>query len=203
MYKKVTILGKRTLPLWLLALLLIACGMGAAVGTVLAGKITGEVPVSVGQSLLTGAPVWQHSLSGDETIQTQQVANHAGMVAIPNHYFGAQSDDNTAFQAAAEIAVGDWAVFNLPLKNASENDLVGLLILSVPECLEVEAFSANTPSSTVNEVVRIGANAWKFKLGADAEYVNPTDSLAIVISVDDNCAPGYYNISGEIRQIPY
>jgi hypothetical protein len=212
MYKKVTILGKRILPLWLLALLLVACGAGAAVGTVLAGKVTGEVPVSVSQALLTGVPVWLADANfGADSGQPQQVNLHAEFVNIPNRDFGAVADDNTAFQAAAELAVGDWAAFNLPLKNASDNPLIGLLILSVPECLEVEVYAdadataGESPAAATNitEVVRIGANAWKFTLAADAEYDSITDVLTVVVSVDDTCTPGYYNISGEIRQIAY
>jgi hypothetical protein len=205
MSKRVKILGKKALPIWLLVIVLVASGAGAAAGTVLAGKVTGEVPVAVSQALLVEAPEWQDSLNSDETCQPQQVYKHATWVKAPNREFGAVADDNTAFQAAAELAVGDWAVFYLPLKNASENELIGLLSLSVPECLEVEVFSANCTDPNAYEVVRIGLNTWKFSLKAAAEYdtANNVDKLAILVSVDDTCAPGYYTISGDIKQIPY
>jgi hypothetical protein len=210
MSKSVKILGKKALPIWLLVVVLVACGAGAAAGTVLAGKVTGEVPVAVSQALLTQVPVWKASLTNTtEAEVTQQVADHATMVAMPNRSFGAVADDNTAFQAAAEMAVGDWAYFYLPLKNASENELIGLLTLSVPECLEVEVFQAFHTGTHVSEVVRIGLNTWKFTLDKLADYVgdngvaDPIDGLGIVISVDDTCAPGYYTISGEIKQIAY
>jgi hypothetical protein len=204
MSKRVKILGKKALPIWLLVVVLVACGAGAAAGTVLAGKVTGEVPVAVSQALLTQAPVWKTNTEVDtdknEDLMTQQLYDHVAMVAMPNRSFGAVADDNTAFQAAAEMAVGDWAVFYLPLKNASENELIGLLTLSVPECLEVEAYS---PLGTnVTNVTRIGLNTWKFKLNKAADYL-AADTLAIAISVDDTCAPGYYTISGEINQIAY
>lgn len=214
MSKRVKILGKKTLPVWLLVFVLVASGAGAAAGTVLAGKVTGEVPVAVSQALLTEAPVWTANVTnpnGNDV--TQQVDLHRAWVHLPNRYFGAAADDNTGFQAAAELAVGDWATFYLPLKNASENELIGCLTLNVPGCLEVEVFPASDTTyaaTNVYEVVRIGMNTWKFSLAADAEYVSddpvnvvPIDGLAILISIDDNCAPGYYNISGEIKQISY
>jgi hypothetical protein len=212
MYRRILILGKKAIPIWLLAMLLVACGAGAAVGTVLAGKVTGEIPVAVGQALLTRAPIWLSDATfGADSGQPQQVYTHAEWVAAPNRSFSAVADDNTAFQAAAELAIGDWAAFNLPLKNASTNELIGLLTLDVPQCLEVEVYAdADTiagespnPASNVTEVVRIGMNAWKLKLAAAAEYDTITDVLTVVISVDDDCAPGYYTISGTLQQIPY
>ncbi len=220
MYRKICILGKKAIPIWLLAMLLVACGAGAAVGTVLAGKVTGEIPIAVSQALLTHAPVWLADATfGADSGQPQQVYQHAEWVYAPNRSFGAVADDNTAFQAAAELAVGDWAAFNLPLKNASENGLIGLLTLDVPACLEVEVYAdADTiaaphpldlagespdPATNVTEVVRVGMNTWKIKLSPNAEYDLITDVLTVVISVDDDCAPGYYTISGTLRQIPY
>ncbi len=220
MYKRILILGKKAVPVWLLAMLLVACGAGAAVGTVLAGKVTGEIPVAVGQALLTHSPIWLSDATfGADSGQPQQVYMHAEWVAEPNRSFGAVADDNTAFQAAAELAVGDWAAFNLPLKNASQNELIALLTLDVPQCLEVEVYAdADTiaaphpldlggespdPASNVTEVVRIGMNTWKLTLAAAAEYDTITDVLTVVISVDDDCAPGYYSISGTLQQIPY
>ncbi len=212
MSKSVKILGKKAIPVWLLVVALVACGAGAAAGTVLAGKVVGEVPIAVSQAILTEAPIWVADAGfGEDSGQPQQVFMHAEWVYLPNRSFGAVADDNTAFQAAAELAVGDWAAFNLPLKNASEVELFGLLTLSVPECLEVEVYAdadpaaGDSPDAAINvtEVVRIGLNTWKFKLAAGAEYDPVDDCLMVVISVDDTCAPGYYTISGEINQIPY
>ncbi len=201
MSKSVKILGKKAIPVWLLVIALVACGAGAAAGTVLAGKVTGEIPIAVSQAILTEAPVWTTILD-EPTVQPQQVNLHYDWVFEPNRSFGAAADDNTAFQAAAEMAVGDWAAFNLPLKNASNVDLIALVTLSVPECLEVEMY-APALSVNIGDVVRIGLNTWKVQVLADAEYDTTDDCLMVVISVDDTCDPGYYTISGQINQIPY
>jgi hypothetical protein len=214
MSKSIKILGKKALPIWLLVVVLVASGAGAAAGTVLAGKVTGEVPVAVSQAILTDAPIWVEDEDfGPDSGQPQQVFDHAEFVAIPNRYFGAVADDNTAFQAAAELAVGDWAAFNLPLKNASENELIALVTLSVPDCLEVEVYAdaeadpdpsdGVDAATNITEVVRIGLNTWKVTVAAAAHYNPVLDCLMFVVSVDDTCAPGYYTISGDIKQIPY
>ncbi len=131
--------------------------------------------------------------------QPQQVNKHTGWIHIPNRYIGVASDDNTSFQAAAELAVGDWAAFNLPLKNASDNALVGELYLSVPDCLEVEVY-ASTDAENITGVVRTGLNTWMVLVDADAEYDDEDDGLTVVVSVDDHCMPGYYRIMGTFKQ---
>ncbi len=201
MSKSVKILGKKAIPVWLLVIALVACGAGAAAGTVLAGKVTGEIPVAVSQAILTEAPIWTVILD-EPTVQPQQVNLHFDWVHVPVRTFGAAADDNTAFQAAAEMAVGDWAAFNLPLKNASQNELIALVTLSVPECLEVEVY-APALATNILDVVRVGLNTWKVRVLAGAEYNDVFDCLMFVVSVDDTCAPGYYTISGQINQIPY
>jgi hypothetical protein len=46
-------------------------------------------------------------------------------------------------------------------------------------------------------------NTWKITVLPDAEYNSPIDNLYIAVQADDVCAPGYYTISGTIKQIPY
>ncbi len=201
MQKSVRILGKKAIPTWLLVFALVAAGAGAAAGTVLAGKVTAEVNAAVSQALLVEAPVWQSSLTSGHGAP-QQVDRHTGWVSEPKRDFGAAKDDNTAFQAAAEFAQGEWVAFNLPFKNASSNNMTALMTLNVPEGLEVEVYADNTTTPKITEVVRIGLNTWKFKVDKDAEYTS-TDNLVVVISADDGITPGYYTVGGDIKQIGY
>lgn len=207
MTKKVKILGRRAIPLWLLVFALVAAGAGAAAGTVLAGQVPGDVNVAVSQALLTEKPQW---LSADNITSkslttataTQQVFHHQGMIALPKRSFGAAKDDNTAFQAAAELATGDWAAFDLPLKNASNNNLNGLVTLNVPAGLEVEVFAASG-AVNISQVVRVGLNTWKFNLLPTTSDYSSASYLTVVVSTDDDMAPGYYTIDGSIQQIAY
>ena len=209
MKKRVRILGKKALPIWLLVIALVACGAGAAAGTILAGKVTGEVPVAVSQALLVCEPSWGETGDVEDTVNQdapQQLYKHLDWIHEPNRHIGVVADDMTGFQAAAELAIGDWAAFRLPIKNASQNDLVAELCLSVPECIEVEIFSdTDVVANNIGNPVRIGLNCWKLVVEAEADCLTDLDNdyLWVVVSVDDHCMPGYYTISGTIKQISY
>ncbi len=203
MYRKVEIIGaiKKTVPAWFLSLALLAAGAGSAAGIVLGGKVKGEIPVAVSQSLLVCTPEWKDVVPADVN-QPQQVNRHVSWIHKPNRSVGVAADDHTGFQAAAEMAIGDWAAFNLPIKNASDIDLVAELTMCVPECIEVEVYAATTATG-IKGVVRTGANTWKIIVDAAAECRTVEDCLMVVISVDDNCMPGFFNLGGELKQIPY
>ena len=216
--KKNMLSGKKKLiPISLVVLALAAAGAGAAAGTILAGKVTGEVPVAVSQALLVEAvsntklPVTPDATK-DEAVMTQQVFDNWTMVHIANRFIGVKSDDNTGFQAGMEIATGDWTEVNLQLKNASANDLVALLTLDVPQGLEVEAFgstyadnAADAPNYDldVTNVTRVGLNTWKLIVKGGTNKDDVDSLLHLIISSDDDSPPGYYSISGTIKQIAY
>ncbi len=373
MTNKIYILGKRAIPIWLIVLVLVACGAGAATGTVLVGKVTAEVPVAVSQALLVSEPLfeqikhtpnearedvdanippteayasldtvlsdysalafsddvredtigagtgnrpeqafkfyvgpeanisqivinWEGNGSAsqvdglkvyDDTIAAPNWANpdaaydndipagapsetsktftftsatdptvadivdsngyvyllayltamnnniytdyvsatvtytaidwdnwtgYTGpqntehIYTTPNRFVGVVSDDNTAFQAAVEIAVGDWYLIMVPLKNASENDLVAELVLYFPDCLEVEVVSADQVDEAdprVVNAIRTGLYTWKLIVEGAADMQDDDDYLYIAVNADDHCLPGFYTISGTFNQIPY
>ncbi len=206
MKKRMSMFSKNKIPTWLIALALIASGAGAAAGTVLAGSVTAEVPVAVSQALLVSGPSWLTSL--EDTVSQdapQQLYNHLSWVHAPNRGVAVVADDNTGFQAAAEVAIGDWIAFKLPIKNASDNDLVAELMLSVPDCLEIEVFSdLDLQGNDVGNPVRTGYNTWKFEVGASSDGItDPNDILYVIVSIDDDCLPGYFSITGTLKQISY
>jgi len=106
-----------------------------------------------------------------------------------------------------ELAVGDWTEIQVPIKNASSNQLTGLLTLDVPKGLEAEVYALSN-TTNVKHMVHVGFNTWMFTAEGGSSYataINGTsgDMLHIVISVDDDAVPGYYNISGLIQQVSY
>ena len=109
-------LGK-SIPIWLLVLACVAIGSGAAVGTVLAGDITAIMPVAVSQSILVDSL----GLGVDDITYSDGT--------FLKRAFAASADDDTAFQVATEIAVGDKFIISMPLRNASENSLIGMITL--------------------------------------------------------------------------
>lgn len=127
----------------------------------------------------------------------------------PDQFVGVHSDDQTSFEIAAEVDIGDMFLIAVPLKNASENNLVAQLTLHFPECLEVEVVTADqlVGEGNTSNAIRTGLNTWKLIVEADAEKLHPRDypgdSIYIAVSVDDHCAPGFYTICGTIKQISY
>ncbi len=212
--RKVKILGKKAVPLWLLMLALIVAGAGAAVGTILVSRGTGEVPVTVSQALLVGQPVAAGSTTGENLTddvdnEPQATEVELGAMFLPDRSIGVHNDDQTGFQFAAEIDTGDIFAFWLPLKNASNQDMIVELTLNFPDCIEVEVVDNDTGSDNIENVTRTGYNTWKFEVLSDAEKdpasatTGSEDSILIIVQYDDPCLPGYYTMTGEIRQIAY
>ena len=129
MSRKVTILGKKMIPIWLVVMLLIASGIGAAVGTIVAGKITGEINVSTGGSaggLLIGGPFCdqiKHSVNDaceenndDGTaenatdawpILANQISDYSGIAFSDDVYETTAGGANTKAQQMYKFYVGD------------------------------------------------------------------------------------------------
>ena len=119
-----------------------------------------------------------------------------------HRFIGTVGDDNTAFETAAEIGTGDQYLIFVPLKNASNNDIVGKLTITYPDGLTVEV-GDNTENVSVS--ARIGPYTWTFKLDAAADMTAPStnydDCLIIAVAASDTIVPGFYEINGKIEQI--
>ncbi len=171
-----TTLGHQRFSSWpylLGALALIASVAGAAAGTVLSGGVGGVVPVSVSQALL---------------VETVQVIG--GDLAQ-----GFRSDDGTEFTAAVELNTGDSFETHLALVNESDEDLVGELLLDFPLgiSLSVEALDG------ADQVLRTGLGSWLFDL--ESNHTNDVIDLIITVALADDIPPGFFEITGELRQI--
>jgi len=214
-FKKKTIrIGKRTLPVWLLVTALVVAGAGAAVGTVLAGNVTGEMPVTVSQALLVSDPVfhpaddnWSNGTGEVQGVTRQTLSGHHD---LPDRSLGNASDDHTAFLAAAEVDTGDKYLIRIPLKNASEQDMKVLMTLDYPDGITVECFATDEENTGGNDhaksMVRTGLYTWVFELTSEADYSDASgwqDSIFINVAVSDVIAPGFYYITGQLEQIDY
>lgn len=212
MSRKTRLFG-RGVPIWLLVLALVAVSAGAAVGTVLSGKVVGDIPVTVSQALLVGSPLAVSGTLNLSSAAPQSVDwldgdedNAVHGIAKPDRSIGTHSDDQTAFQFAAEIDTGDFYVFRVPLKNASNQDMVAELTLLFPDGLTVEVISADQASVSspkTKNMTRTGLNTWKFNLAKDADKNGADDSIYIFVAADDTITPGFYTIEGKIQQIAY
>jgi len=212
---KVIRIGKKTIPVWLLVGALTTAGAGAAVGTVLAGNVTGEMPVTISQALLVADPVFVEDdgdweATGDATeIQGVDRQTLSGHHAKPDRSLGNASDNHTAFIAAAEVDTGDKFLLCIPLKNASDQDMKAQLILDYPEGITVECFASDEESQSATDnarnIVRTGMYTWIFELYAAAEYdaTGWQDCIFVNVAVSDVMAPGFYYLNGQLEQLDY
>lgn len=196
----------RTIPMWLLLAAVVLVSSGAAIGVVLSGTVTGEIPVTVSQALLVANPVNAGVTLTEGRKVPQNVIDGCGgdpvshTVSIPaaKRFIGVVGDDHTSFQASAEVSTGDCFTINLPLKNASNLGLVGSITLSVPDGITAEVVSA---ASHITTVARTSANTWGFILAKGALYDPANDCLLVVLAVDDRAVPGFYTVTGTLRQV--
>ena len=125
---------------------------------------------------------------------------------VPDRCIGVHSDDQTGFEAAAELGVGDWWIFMLPIKNASNQDIIAKLCMEVPSCLNVYVLGPDEIGDfdpRIHDVVRIALNCWKFIVDEDAEKQDGDDYIYIMLNAHDDCAPGMFVINGTLEQITY
>lgn len=160
-------------PRWLMVAGLLVTVSGAAAGIVLSGQVTGQIPVTVSQALL---------------VETVQVVG--GDVSQ-----GFRSDDGTSFSAAVELNTGDKFEVQLALVNASDEALVGEIILDFPPGVSLKASSADG----VSRIVRTGLGTWLFDLAAN--HSNTLEDMTITIALADDISPGFLEITGNLRQV--
>jgi len=211
--KKVIRIGKKNIPVWLLVTALCVAGAGAAVGTVLAGQVTGEIPVTVSQALLVGDPIFPDSdadwTDTADTVQEVDRQTLSGHHDLPDRSLGNASDDHTRFIAAAEVDTGDKYLIQVPLKNASGQNMKVLMTLDYPDGMTVECFASDEDSQSgtdnTRNIVRTGLYTWVFELDYQAEYVDTDwqDCIGINVATSDVIAPGFYSINGTLEQIDY
>ena len=175
---KVKILGK-AFPAWVIIIALIIASAGAATGVVLSGSVTGGITLTASQSLL----VLQNS-------GTKITGADAWLITV--------EDDETAFQAAAEINTGDKYKIKLSLGNESDAELSGELTLIGPDGITLNADAAGS-GDMIDDVVRTGPFTWKFRL--DSVGANTTSDLIIEVALADDMPPGFYALDGSLKQV--
>jgi hypothetical protein len=179
MTKRLKIFG-RAIPVWLLILTLVVAGAGAAVGTVLAGQIGGEVPVTVSQAL---------------TLDTDDPPDVTGA----DQAFTSVSDDGTGFTAAIETNTGDDVTITLYPVNHSDEALVAELTLILPD-----GFTASVAGSThVTNVTRTGLYTWIMDMDTSVAGKGTDSDLVVTLALADDIDPGFYTIEGTLKQVAY
>ncbi len=170
----------RTKLIYLVIACIAAVGAGAAVGTVLEGKVTGEIPVTVSQGLTL-------DIGNPPLIEGTQAS------------IGTVSDDGTSFTAAAEISTGDLYYVTLYLVNNSKQDMVAQLTLLLPDGVTVKV---NGSGSYVKNMCRTGSSTWLMNIVSGSSGA-PDSWIKITVAAADDIRPGFYRIQGTLEQVTY
>ena len=161
----------RPVPTWILGVIIITATAGAAAGTVLAGNVQGQIPTTVGQSLVL-----------------QAVGGEVG--------FGAVSDNGTSFTAANEIRIGEDYDIDLDVKNESDEAIFASLVLDIPAGLTVDV---NEVASEISGLTRTDIGTWVMKITAVAAG-DASSRFTITVAHADDAPPGFYQIAGSLTQ---
>lgn len=185
----------RQLRTWIIILALAASGAGAAVGTVLAGYVQGEMTIAVSHPIQVQKPI---------------------VAGIPSGrgWFGGVSDDGTVFSAAAELYQGEEARIKVPIVNRANVDHVIEIDITPPTLPPGDGSAAYSIAidvdgiGIINDVVRVGPYKWKGTVGAgsagmDSLHPDGMDGIKITVALGDLVSPGYYEFSGEIHVVAY
>ena len=192
-HKKFSLFG-RFIPAWVLAGLLVLAASGAATGTVLAGQVTGDLGVTISQSLLVG------------DVDTRTKDNNAA------DSYDAVTDDKTAFTSGIELLQGDCYYVGLFLENASDFDLTADMVLDLPNGITADAVkgtissldsdcevSGTVSADDTTELVRATETTWQFDLASTSTASDDID-ISIILALGDMVTPGFYTIGAEFVQ---
>ncbi|KXA93994.1 hypothetical protein AKJ66_00060 [candidate division MSBL1 archaeon SCGC-AAA259E22] len=177
--KEMTIFGKK-IPAWILVASFVVAGAGAAAGTVLQGQITGKAPVTVSQALV---------------LPTNPTVSGANAQIVT------KSDDDTAFQAAAEVNNGQDYEIDIPVKNKADEWLALELTLDASGPVQIGSITKNSnlaSNKTADKAIRISEDTWKCNINSDS-----TEHYGFKVALPDDAQPGFYKIEGKIEAVNY
>ena len=170
-------IGRIGLPLWTLALAaLVLAVAGQALGPVLSGMVTGSAGVVVERSIRIDrdfSDVYSNFGADDATLTV--------------------SDEGDSFTAALEMHVG--ALDNLlilVIENTSGATVNAELTLNLPAGLmaDIDSFGIDVIEAKLDN------NTWLLTLTEDSE----DEDLDITLVMKDDAAPGFYTVTGMLRQ---
>ena len=170
---------------WILIAALLASAAGAAVGTVLNGRIDSIMGITVGQAIVVEQPAVTNLPSTHRT-------------------FTSVSDNRTKFSGVAEVYQKESFILEVPIRNNGNQNIVAEMTLTIPSGVGITADAYKM--GVIDDVVRTGPNTWKFTVGSNANGRDdfPTvDGVKIEVATSATTPPGFYEITGEIHIVEY
>ena len=188
---QVRIFGKYHIPKWVLGIVLVAAGAGAAVGPVLAPKLMGRTAITATQALqfATSATFgWGYDF--DENVPTP------GSVPGNARTYYSVNDTRTQFTVGFDMIPTSSVLWvNVPVKSISNNQILAKLTLDVPDGISVDVIDSDDYSSPLStQVGRLGANTWEMNFQADS-----TINVYYIFGLANGTPPGFYTARGVIE----
>jgi len=217
---------RRRMSYWILGALVVSIGAGAAVGPVLAARLTGKVAIIATQALsfstpLVGVPWGPPLYIGGAT------GTYVYPVAVPGgtRTFSDLNDQKIEFTVSIDL-LPTSSKFDIlvPMANISNNQVIAQLTLDVPEAVLVDierlgsvvVTTQNAPvvlTTTVGGQLTVGrtsANTWEILAPPLVPYTQTAleytgaqitgyNGLLLHVGMPNGTPPGFYQIKGKIE----
>jgi hypothetical protein len=163
------------------------------------------------------------SVEGQADVQAEQALTVTGVDTIDDGdqdaSFTRVSDDNTEFQAAAELSNSDFVGFQVTVENSAADPLDVQVAIDAPDPIDIEIQEANRvrgledttglfsedeldpdDDGDSNDAVQTGEGTFITTIG-DGGSGNVADVIGIYAELDDTASPGSYDIGAAITPL--
>lgn len=181
--------SKYKIPKFILVVILVATGAGAAVGPVLAPRLTGKLAVTATQAL----QIERGAVGGYGPVPGINVPVGAARSYV------SLNDTHTQFTAAFDmVPTGSVLWLKLPIDNTSNNQILAKLTLDVPDGISYDIVDNPILLTTggTTAVGRLGRNTWEVRFQPSA---SPSVTLYMAFAMANGTPPGFYTIHGTLE----
>jgi len=163
------------------------------------------------------------SVEGQADVQAEQALTVTGVDTIDDGdqdaSFTRVSDDNTEFQAAAELSNSDFVGFQVTVENSAADPLDVQVAIDAPDPIDIEIQEANRvrgledttglfsedeldpdDDGDSNDAVQTGEGTFITTIG-DGGSGNVADVIGIYAELDDTASAGSYDIGAAITPL--
>ncbi len=217
---------RRRIPYWIVGALLISIGAGAAVGPVLAARLTGKVAIIATQALTFSTPLVAVP-GGPPLYVGGATGTYLLPVAVPGgtRTFSDLNDQKIEFTVSVDL-LPTSSKFDIlvPMANSANNQVIAQLTLEVPDqvLVDVERLGSvvvttqNAPvvlTTTIGGQLTLGrtsANTWEIHAPPLVDYtqsalefsgaqITAYNGLWLHVGMPNGTPPGFYQIKGKIE----
>lgn len=154
----------------------------------------------------------QGNVEGQADVQAEQAltVTEVSVGGNADASFTRVSDDNTDFQAAAEMNNGDSVAFQTAVENSASDTLSVRVTVDTPESVDVEVVNAGSKSGlpsgangvdadddgSTSNAVQTGEDTYMMKIPGES-----SQGVGAVVELDDTASAGSYDIGVAISPV--